>query len=223
MERKIARFNERLTVQKNEVVVDKYGNHKNTWTDYFTCYTYASTYQYDKENEAGFFRQHTLPGRLPWRFLRYPVCGHDELPEKDHPHRVQAGEERRRVMSRSVSIDEMAAAINEGLEEYADLSAQGVKSAVRKSAKAVKEQINSSAPVRTGRYAKSWAVKTTAESSQSLEQTVYSPSRYMLSHLLEKGHAKRGGGRVRAIPHIAPAEEMGIEMLESLIEKELKG
>ena len=83
-------------------------------------------------------------------------------------------------MSRSVSIDEMASAIIEGLEEYADLSAQGVKSAVRKSAKAVKEQINSSAPVRTGRYAKSWAVKTTAESSQSLEQTVYSPSRYML-------------------------------------------
>ena len=117
----------------------------------------------------------------------------------------------------------MAAAINEGLEEYADLSAQGVKSAVRKSAKAVKEQINSSAPVRTGRYAKSWAVKTTAESSQSLEQTVYSPSWYMLSHLLEKGHAKRGGGRVRAIPHIAPAEEMGIEMLEGLIEKALQG
>lgn len=52
MERKIARFNERLTVQKNEVVVDKYGNHKNTWTDYFSCFTYASTYQYDKENEA---------------------------------------------------------------------------------------------------------------------------------------------------------------------------
>jgi DNA/RNA endonuclease G (NUC1) len=126
-------------------------------------------------------------------------------------------------MSRTVSIDEMAAAINEGLEEYANLSAEGVKSAVRKSAKAVKEQINGSAPVRSGRYAKSWAVKTTAESSQSLEQTVYSPSRYMLSHLLEKGHAKRGGGRVRAIPHIAPAEEAGIEMLEGLIEKALKG
>lgn len=52
MERKIARFNERLTVQKNEVVVDKYGNHKNVWADYYSCYTYASTYQYDKENEA---------------------------------------------------------------------------------------------------------------------------------------------------------------------------
>ena len=126
-------------------------------------------------------------------------------------------------MSRTVSIDEMASAINEGLEEYANLSAQGVKSAVRKTSKAVKDQINGSAPVRTGRYAKSWKVKTKAESSQSLEQTVYSPNRYMLSHLLEKGHAKRGGGRVRAIPHIEPAEEMGIEMLEGLIEKALKG
>ena len=126
-------------------------------------------------------------------------------------------------MSRTVSVDEMAAAINEGLEEYARLSTENVKKAVKKSAKAVKDQINGSAPVRTGRYAKSWAVKTTAESSQSLEQTVYSPSRYMLSHLLEKGHAKRGGGRVRAIPHIAPAEEMGIEMLEGLIEKALQG
>ena len=126
-------------------------------------------------------------------------------------------------MSRTVSVDEMAAAINEGLEEYARLSTENVKKAVKKSAKAVKEQINGSAPVRTGRYAKSWAVKTTAESSHSLEQTVYSPSRYMLSHLLEQGHAKRGGGRVRAIPHIAPAEEMGIEMFEGLIEQALKG
>ncbi len=52
MERKIARFNERLTVQKNAATVDKYGNHKNAWTGYFSCYTYASTYQYDKEETA---------------------------------------------------------------------------------------------------------------------------------------------------------------------------
>lgn len=125
-------------------------------------------------------------------------------------------------MSRTVSVDELASAINEGLAEYASLATQDVKSAVKKSAKAVKDEINGSAPVRTGRYAKSWAVKTTAESSTSLEQTVYSPSRYMLSHLLEKGHVKRGGGRVRAIPHIAPAEQAGIEMLEGLIEQALK-
>lgn len=126
-------------------------------------------------------------------------------------------------MGRSISVDELADVINEGLEEYASLTSEKVKSAVRKSAKTVKEQINSSAPVRTGRYAKSWKAKTTAESSNMLQQTVYSPNRYMLAHLLEKGHAKRGGGRVRAIPHIAPAEEAGIEMLESLIEKAVRG
>ena len=125
-------------------------------------------------------------------------------------------------MGRTIPIDELADVINEGLKEYADLATEEVKGAVRKSAKAVKDQINGSAPVWTGRYAKSWKVKTTAESANGLEQTVYSPTRYMLSHLLEKGHAKRGGGRVRAIPHIAPAEEMGIEMFEGLIEKALK-
>ena len=126
-------------------------------------------------------------------------------------------------MGRTIQIEELADVINEGLKEYADLATEDVKSAVKKTAKAVKDQINGSAPVRTGIYAKSWKVKTTAESANGLEQTVYSPNRYMLSHLLEKGHAKRGGGRVRAIPHIAPAEKMGIEMLEGLIEKELKG
>ena len=126
-------------------------------------------------------------------------------------------------MGKTIPIDGLADAINEGLKEYADLATEDVKKAVKKSAKAVKGQINGSAPVRTGRYAKSWKVKTTAESSTSLEQTVYSPSRYMLTHLLEKGHAKRGGGRVRAIPHIAPAEEMGIELFEDLIEQALKG
>lgn len=126
-------------------------------------------------------------------------------------------------MSRTISVDEMADAIIEGMQEYASLAAENVKSAVKKSAKQVKEQINSSAPVRTGKYAKSWAVKTTEESSQKLVQTVYSPSRYMLAHLLEKGHAKRGGGRVRAIPHIAPAEEAGAEMLETLIREALRG
>ena len=126
------------------------------------------------------------------------------------------------MAGQTVNIDGLAAAVMEGLTEYADLATDKMKAAVKKSAKTVKDEINGSAPVRTGKYAKSWTTKTTAESSHSLEMTVYSPSRYMLSHLLENGHAKRGGGRVRAIPHIAPAEQAGIEMLESEIETAVK-
>ena len=52
MERQIARFNERITVQKNSVTVDKYRNHVNTWTDYFSCAAYVSTYQREERESA---------------------------------------------------------------------------------------------------------------------------------------------------------------------------
>ena len=123
----------------------------------------------------------------------------------------------------NVSIDRMGGAIMEQLTEYADLATNDMKDAVKGAANAVKKRINASAPVRTGKYAKSWRTKTTKESDHALEITVYSPTRYMLSHLLENGHAKRGGGRVQAIPHIKPAEQAGIEKLEEDIERALKG
>ena len=116
-------------------------------------------------------------------------------------------------MSRTVSIDEMADAINEGLKEYATLASTEVKKAVRKSAKTVKDQISANAPSRTGAYKGSWVATKQSETSQSLQ---------MLAHRLEKGPAKRGGGRVAGRPHIAPAEQAGIEQLQSLIEKALK-
>ena len=127
------------------------------------------------------------------------------------------------MSNQKISIDQLSDAIMDGLNEYSDLAASSVKKAVKKAGNTVKQDINSSAPVRTGRYAKSWRTKTTKETSQSLEVTVYSPSRYMLAHLLEHGHAKRGGGRVRAIPHIVPAEEHGEEELLQDIENALKG
>ncbi len=52
MERAIARLNERLTVQRNTTAVDKYGNHRTIWEDYFSCYCYAGTYRYDRERES---------------------------------------------------------------------------------------------------------------------------------------------------------------------------
>ncbi len=125
-------------------------------------------------------------------------------------------------MGRKIQIDQLADAVNEQLEEYSKLTAQTVKAAVTKAGNSVKNAIRDSAPEKTGRYAKSWRTKKTKETSTELEVTVYSPSRYMLAHLLEHGHAKRGGGRVRAIPHIAPAEEAAEDQLMKDIERGLK-
>ena len=121
------------------------------------------------------------------------------------------------------SIDDMAAEIMRGLTEYADLADSAMKAAVKKTATSVKKEISANAPKRTGRYAKSWTTKKTKENSHSLEMTVHSKNRYQIAHLLEHGHAKRGGGRVAAIPHIAPAEANGEVLLTELIDKALKG
>ncbi len=126
------------------------------------------------------------------------------------------------MSNQKVKIEGLADAVMENLMEYNDLAADTVKKAVKDAGKTVRDKIRQNAPVRTGRYAKSWTSKTTAESAHSMQVTVYSPSRYMLAHLLEHGHAKRGGGRVRAIPHIAPAEEVGAEQLEQDILRGLK-
>ena len=119
------------------------------------------------------------------------------------------------------SIDNMAAEIMKGLTEYADLANESMKKAVKKTATEVKKEISANAPKDTGAYAKSWAVKKTKENSHSLEMTVHSKNRYQLAHLIEKGHAKRGGGRVSGKPHIAPAEEKGVQLFEKLIEEAL--
>ena len=125
-------------------------------------------------------------------------------------------------MGRTVRIDDLANVVMEGLQEYTDHATDSMKAAVKKAGNTVKTDITANAPERTGRYAKSWRAKTTKESATALEVTVYSPTRYMLAHLLEHGHAKRGGGRVAAIPHIAPAEQRGAEELEREIERSLR-
>ena len=119
------------------------------------------------------------------------------------------------------SVDNFADEIMESLHEYAELATGSMKKAVRKTATSVKKEISANAPKRTGKYAKSWTTKKTKENSHTLEMTVHSKDRYQLAHLLEKGHAKRGGGRVEGKPHIAPAEKNGAELLENLIRKEL--
>ena len=121
-----------------------------------------------------------------------------------------------------VRIDQMAHVIMEGLQEYADLATDDLKKAVNKAGDEAKKDIQNNAPVKTGAYKKSWAVKTTKETSNAMEVVVHSKNRYQLAHLLEFGHAKRGGGRTRAFPHIAPAEQRAAELLEREVEAALK-
>ncbi len=124
-------------------------------------------------------------------------------------------------MASNIRIDQLATEIMKGLTDYSDLATEDMKKAVKKAGTAVRKDIEANAPKDTGIYAKSWSVKNTRETANALEVTVYSKNRYQLAHLLEFGHAKRGGGRVAAKPHIAPAEESGARLLEQEIERSL--
>lgn len=124
-------------------------------------------------------------------------------------------------MAQKVSIDEMANTINKYLTDYHKLLTDDLKSSVQKAAKTVKSEIKENAPKRTGKYAKSWSAKKVKETANTLELVVHSKNRYQIAHLLEKGHAKKGGGRVEARPHIAPAEEKAIKELEADIKRSI--
>lgn len=120
-----------------------------------------------------------------------------------------------------VTVDNMSDAIMEELNKYKDMAADDLKSAVKKAASTVRKDIQAGAPSDTGKYKKSWSVKTVSEDSESIGLVVHSRNRYQIAHLLEHGHAKRGGGRVAARPHIAKAGESGIRQLEEDIKRSL--
>ena len=125
-------------------------------------------------------------------------------------------------MAGKIRIDQLADAVMKGMEQYAGLAAEDLKRDVQAAGKAVREEIQRTAPVRSGRYRKSWSVKKVSESSDAIHVVVHSRDAYQLTHLLEFGHAKRNGGRTRAFPHIKPAEELGIRKLEEDIRRDLE-
>ena len=49
----VALLNVRITFQKNEVVTDAIGNHKNRWTDYYSCYATVSGESGTEKHTAG--------------------------------------------------------------------------------------------------------------------------------------------------------------------------
>lgn len=107
------------------------------------------------------------------------------------------------------------------LMEYGVNVADAVDTSCREVAKEAVQKLKDQSPKGTkGKYAKGWAAKFEKGRLQT-SATVYGKSgTYQLAHLLEHGHARRGGGRVGAIVHIKPVEEWAMdEVQDRVIEK----
>lgn len=70
---------------------------------------------------------------------------------------------------------------------------------------------------RTGDYEKGWRIKKVGKG-----YVAHNKTDYQLTHLLEKGHAKRGGGRVGAKVHIAPSEDRAVSSFLQGIERVIR-
>ena len=125
----------------------------------------------------------------------------------------------------NVSVDQLAAEIAKGLAEYSQDVVEKVNVSSEEVGKAAVKQLKQTSPKRpgSGKYAKSWTMKTEPEVGQPHKRIVHVKApHYRLTHLLEHGHAKKGGGRVEGKPHIRPAEEMVIREFMSEVEEAIK-
>lgn len=116
--------------------------------------------------------------------------------------------------------------IEDILEEYGKSIAEELQDATQAVIKEGASKLKSSSPVRTGKYGKSWKSKMEAGGSGAIgvvHGRIYNKDHYRLTHLLENGHAKRGGGRVAPRPHIAAVNDWAQEEVIKRLKEKIEG
>lgn len=129
---------------------------------------------------------------------------------------------------RTIGPDQFASAMGGIFNEVTGAVNRGAATAIRKGGKVARDEWAANARGAfhgTGRYADSIGM-TMRESRTNPHVEVGSKEYPGLPHLLEKGHARTGGGFVAGRPHIAPAAEDAFEVtmdgLGRIIESELR-
>lgn len=109
------------------------------------------------------------------------------------------------------------------LESYTGNVADGVKKLADKTMKEFVDNTKQDAPELTGDYKEAITSKTLYETRFSKGKLWFVKSpHYRLTHLLEDGHVKQNGGRVKARPHIRKNAEKAIKKFEEGTEEIIK-
>lgn len=121
-----------------------------------------------------------------------------------------------------VPVDRLSAEVEKILQKYGENVQENlsdiVKDMSKKGAKAVSQQARQMFGG-TGEYASGWTSK--AETGRISAQGVIYNKTPGLPHLLENGHALRGGGRAPGRPHIKPVEEQLVKEFEEKVKAKL--
>lgn len=126
----------------------------------------------------------------------------------------------------AIKIGNLAKEVMKQLESYGIETGLEVEKVSKEVAKDTAKMLNKNSPELTGDYAAAWTygVGDTKRTRHTMVVHAEKPE-HALSHLLEKGHQlKKGGrtiGKVSAQVHIAPVEEEAVEKLEKELRKRL--
>lgn len=130
-------------------------------------------------------------------------------------------------MAQTISIDDLANAVLEELKEYRDVTEDDLEKIARAVAREGAKKLKTNSPRGKGNggpkghYADGWSVKYIRGMNGKFTFVVHNKNKPGLTHLLEKGHQLRQGGRARAIPHIKPVEEWCNEEFERRVKERL--
>lgn len=128
-------------------------------------------------------------------------------------------------MSKTVKLDELSKAIADDLARYDENVTKNIKVEAKKHISKLVKDTKATAPVghRTKHYKDSIAYKKYSEGTRFISYVWYvRGSDYRLSHLLEKGHALRNGGRSKAFHFIEKAKTPILESYIKKVEEVLK-
>ena len=128
-------------------------------------------------------------------------------------------------MSNSIGIDQLGDELDKELSLYGDKIITEIKKQAKKSMSQLVKDTRATAPVghRSKHYRDSITSKKTSEDRRSVEYTWYvKGSDYRLSHLLEKGHANRDGGRTAGTHFIQNASSPILEEYVRKVEEIIK-
>lgn len=117
-----------------------------------------------------------------------------------------------------MNISGLAREINRNLAAYSRTLDADVKAAADTTAEEAVASLKPSSPKLTEDYSKGWRVK-----KEGTKSIVHNATDYQLTHLLENGHAKVGGGFVPPVVHIEPVEQQVINNFIRRVEEAAGG
>lgn len=118
---------------------------------------------------------------------------------------------------------DVSSMILEELQQYSTALNVSVDAAAKAAASSLVRNLKETSPEKTGSYRKGWKSKRITKNASQSVYEVYNATDYQLTHLLEYGHAIKGGtARVKAHPHIGPAEERAANLFSELVERAIE-